>query len=278
MIEPFRDPAQPLAARVEDLLGRLTLREKVGQLNQRLLGWHAYARTPGGFVTTSTLDDEVERWGGLGALYGLQRADAWSGRDWSTGIDPAAALEVAALVQKRVVAGSRFGIPALFVEEAPHGHQALGAQFFPTNLGAAATFRPDLLEAAAAHVARELRASGAHLALVSGLDILRDPRWGRCEECFGEDPLLAARFTRALVRGFRTQSGLGVVLKHFAGQGAAIGGRNGSGPPIGPRELAEIHLPAARAGVAEGALGVMAAYNDLDGVPCTANEALLTGI
>src|SRR6185437_208078 len=142
MIEPFRDPAQPLAARVEDLLGRLTLREKVGQLNQRLLGWHAYARTPGGFVTTSTLDDEVERWGGLGALYGLQRADAWSGRDWATGIDPAAALEVAALVQKRVVAGSRLGIPALFVEEAPHGHQALGAQLFPTNLGTAATFRP----------------------------------------------------------------------------------------------------------------------------------------
>src|SRR6185437_9244186 len=111
----------------------------------------------------------------------------------ATGIDPAAALEVAALVQKRVVAGSRLGIPALFVEEAPHGHQALGAQLFPTNLGTAATFRPDLPEAAAAHTAQELRARGAHLALVSGLDILRDPRWGRTEECFGEDPLLAAR-------------------------------------------------------------------------------------
>jgi hypothetical protein len=224
------------------------------------------------------LDDEVERWGGLGALYGLQRADAWSGRDWATGIDPAAALEVAALVQKRVVAGSRLGIPALFVEEAPHGHQALGAQLFPTNLGTAATFRPDLLEAAAAHTAQELRARGAHLALVSGLDILRDPRWGRTEECFGEDPLLAARCVRALVRGYRTQPGLGVVLKHFAGQGAAMGGRNGSGAAIGPRELAEIHLPAARAGVAAGALGVMAAYNDLDGVPCTASVDLLTGI
>jgi beta-glucosidase len=278
MIEPFRDPGQPLAARVDDLLGRLTLREKVGQLNQRLLGWDAYARTSTGFVTTEALDAEVERWGGLGALYGLQRADAWSGRDWSTGIDPDAALEVTALVQKRVVAGSRLGIPALFVEEAPHGHQALGAQLFPTNLGVAATFRPDLLEAAAAHTARELRARGAHLALVSGLDILRDPRWGRCEECFGEDPLLAARCVRALVRGYRTLPGLGVVLKHFAGQGAAMGGRNGSGTPIGPRELAEIHLPAAQAGVAEGALGVMAAYNDLDGVPCTANVDLLTRI
>jgi len=178
----------------------------------------------------------------------------------------------------RSVAGSRLGIPALFVEEAPHGHQALGAQLFPTNLGMAATFRPDLLEAAAAHTAQELQARGAHLALVSGLDILRDPRWGRTEECFGEDPLLAARCVRALVRGYRTQPGLGVVLKHFAGQGAAMGGRNGSGAAIGPRELAEIHLPAARAGVLEGALGVMAAYNDLDGVPCTANEDLLTRI
>lgn len=278
MISLFRDPAQPLAVRVADLLGRLTLREKVGQLNQRLLGWHAYTRTHRGFVTTSALDGEVERWGGLGFLYGLQRADAWSGRDWSNGIAPEAALEVTELVQKRVVAGSRLGIPALFVEEAPHGHQALGAQLYPTNLGAAATFRPDLLEAAAAHIARELRARGAHLALVSGLDILRDPRWGRSEECFGEDPLLAARCVRALVRGYRTQPGLGVVLKHFAGQGAAMGGRNGSGAPLGPRELAEIHLPAARAGVAEGAHGVMAAYNDLDGVPCTANVDLLTGI
>jgi beta-glucosidase len=278
VISPFRDPAQPLAVRVEDLLGRLTLREKIGQLNQRLLGWHAYTRSDRGFVTTSALDEEIERWGGIGALYGLQRADAWSGRDWSNGIDPAAAVEVTELVQERIVAGSRLGIPALLVEEAPHGHQALGAQLFPTNLGVAATFRPDLLEAAAAHTAQELRARGAHLALVSGLDILRDPRWGRSEECFGEDPLLAARCVRSLVRGYRSQPGLGVVLKHFAGQGAAMGGRNGSGAAIGPRELAEIHLPAARAGVLEGAFGVMAAYNDLDGVPCTANADLLTRI
>jgi beta-glucosidase len=161
----------------------------------------------------------------------------------------------------------------LFVEEAPHGHQAPGAQLFGTNLGAAAAWRPELVEEAAAHTATELRARGVHVALVSGLDILRDPRWGRAEECFGEDPLLAALCVRALVRGM---NGVAVVLKHFAGQGAAIGGRNGSGTPIGRRELAELHLPAARAGIAEGALGVMAAYNDIDGVPCCANAGLLT--
>jgi beta-glucosidase len=275
MTEPFRDARQPLVARVTDLLGRLTLREKVGQLNQRLLGWQAWSRVGSGVGTTGVLDAEIERWGGIGALYGLLRADAWSGRDWATGADPALSPQVTAMVQERVVAGSRFGIPALFVEEAPHGHQALGAQLFPTNLGAAAAWRPELIEEAAAHTAAELTARGAHVALVAGLDLLRDPRWGRSEECFGEDPLLAALGTRALVRGMRP---LAVVLKHFAGQGAAIGGRNGSGAPIGPRELAEIHLPAARAGVDAGALGVMAAYNDVDGVPCTANEALLTGV
>lgn len=276
MAEVFRDPAQPLPVRVEDLLGRLTLREKVGQLNQRLLGWTVWTRRGAGFDTTAALDEELARWGGLGALYGLQRADAWSGRDWTNGVDPAASAELAALVQERVVAASRFGIPALFVEEAPHGHQALGAQLFPTNLAAAAAWRPDLVEAAARHTAAELRARGAHVALVSGLDVLRDPRWGRSEECFGEDPLLAAICVRALVRGMGES--VAVVLKHFAGQGAAIGGRNSSGAPIGPRELAEVHLPAARAGVAAGALGLMAAYNDVDGVPCVAHTDLLTGV
>ncbi len=276
MTVPFRDTALSLSARVDDLLGRLTLREKAGQLNQRLLGWNTWSRDSTGLVTTDALDAEAEHWGGIGALYGLQRADAWSGRDRTTGVGPADSAELASMVQARVVAASRFGIPALLVEEAPHGHQALGAQTFPVNLTAAASWRPDLVARAAAHTARELRARGVHLALVSGLDLLRDPRWGRAEECFGEDPLLASLYTRALVRGLRSEPGLGVVLKHFAGQGAAIGGRNGSGAPIGPRELAELHLPAARAGIDEGALGVMAAYNDVDGVPCCASEELLT--
>ncbi|GIJ54194.1 glycoside hydrolase family 3 N-terminal domain-containing protein [Virgisporangium aurantiacum] len=278
MAEVFQDPTRPVGERVDDLLPRLTLREKVGQLNQRLFGWTAWRRTGGRIATTDALDEEAERWGGLGAVYGLLRADAWSGRDWTNGADPHLSREVAATVQERVVTASRFGIPALFVEEAPHGHQALGSQLFPTSLGAAAAWRPDLVERAAAHVAREVRARGAHVAMVSALDVLRDPRWGRSEECFGEDPLLAALCTRALVRGMHTEPGIAVVLKHLIGQGAAIGGRNSSGAPIGPRELSEVHLAAARAGVDAGALGVMAAYNDIDGVPCVAHERLLTGV
>lgn len=278
MLEPFRDPALSVDERVDDLLPRLTVTEKVAELNQSMLGWQTWRREGGGFATTDRLERELDRRGGVGAIYGLQRADAWSGNTWTNGgLDPAAAVDAVATVQARIVERSRFGIPALMVEEAPHGHQALGSQLMPTNLGVAATWQPDLLEAAAAHVARELRARGAHIALVSGLDMLRDPRWGRGEECFGEDALLASAFVRAFVRGFRS-GGVVALLKHFAGQGAGIGGRNGSGAPIGPRELREVHLPAARAGIEEGALGVMAAYNDLDGVPCCANEELLTGV
>ncbi|GAB3922610.1 beta-glucosidase [Microlunatus endophyticus] len=276
--EPYRDNTLGIEARVDDLLGRLTLREKIGQLNQRPLGWQLWQRRGPEVTLTETLDAELDRFGGLGAIYGLLRADAWSGRDWTTGADPALSAEITAMVQEQVVASSRLGIPALIVEEAPHGHQALGGTLLPTNLGSAATWRPDLLAEAFAHVGRELRARGAHIALASGLDLLRDPRWGRSEECFGEDPLLASRFTAAQVRGLRSEPGIGVVLKHFAGQGAAVGGRNGAGAPIGPRELDELHLPAVRAGIDAGAVGVMAAYNEIDGIPCVANEWLLTGL
>ncbi|HEY9292583.1 MAG TPA: glycoside hydrolase family 3 N-terminal domain-containing protein [Microlunatus sp.] len=274
-MEPFRDPTLPTAERVRDLISRMTLAEKIGQLNQRLLGWHAWRRTGDRLELTDAIDRELETTGGVGAVYGLMRADAWSGRDWTTGTRPEESAELTAMVQERIVGGSRLGIPALFAEEAPHGHQALGGRLLPTNIGVAATWRPELLEEAARQVGAELRSRGAHLALVSGLDILRDPRWGRSEECFGEDPLLASTFTRALVRGLQSTRGLGAVLKHFAAQGAGIGGRNGSGAPIGPRELAEVHLPAARAGIDAGAVGVMAAYNDIDGVPCVANAELL---
>lgn len=276
--EPYRDTALDVETRVADLLGRMTLAEKIGQVNQRPLGWQLWRRDGSDLSLTDTLNHELERFGGLGAIYGLLRADAWSGRDWSTGVDPAASAELTAMVQERVIASSRLGIPALFVEEAPHGHQALGGTLLPTNLTAAASWRPELVTEAFAHTAQELRARGAHIALVSGLDLLRDPRWGRSEECFGESPLLAALFTAAQVRGLSAVPGVGAVLKHFAGQGAAVGGRNGAGAPIGPRELAEIHLTAARAGIDAGAVGVMAAYNDIDGVPCVANQSLLTGV
>lgn len=285
----YRDPAAPVDARVADLLARMTLREKVGQLNQRMYGWDAYRRTPGGeFELTQALYDETDRFEGLGALYGLLRADAWSGVDHITGAGADDGPVLADLVQRHVLERSRLGIPALFVEEVPHGLMALDGTVLPVNLAVGATWDPDLYERAAAHAAVELRARGGHLALVSALDIARDPRWGRTEECFGEDPYLAARLTEALVRGMQGEPAgaagefapdrAPVVLKHFAGQGATVGGRNSAESELGPRELHEIHLPAARAGVRAGAAAVMAAYNEVDGVPCSANGPLLNGL
>ncbi|WP_431912808.1 glycoside hydrolase family 3 N-terminal domain-containing protein [Nonomuraea jabiensis] len=275
----------PTAEPVERLLAKLSPREKVGQLNQRLYGWQAVERAPrGGFRLTDLARAELDRWGGLGALYGVFRADAWSGRTWADGIRPEERAEVAALVQDEVARAGGHRIGVLLSEEAPHGHQALGGTLLPTNLAVAAGWDPDLLAEAASAVAAELAASGVHLALVSALDLLRDPRWGRAEECFGEDPLLAAELTRALVigmqgadRGAVGRGGVAIVLKHLAAQGEAVGGRNGQSAVIGPRDLRELHLPAARAAVEAGALGFMAAYNDIDGVPCCANRDLLTG-
>ncbi|NUO41833.1 MAG: beta-glucosidase [Streptomyces sp.] len=261
----------------------MTPREKVGQLNQRMYGWDAYRRTPDGrFELTDALRAETDRFAGLGALYGLQRADAWSGVDHGSGPGAEDAAALADLVQRHVVESSRLGIPALFVEEVPHGLMALDGTVLPVNLAVGATWDPALYERAAAHAAAELRARGGHVALVSALDIARDPRWGRTEESFGEDPYLAARLTEALVHGMQ---GAGerfapdkapVVLKHFAGQGATVGGRNSAESELGLRELHDIHLPAARAGIRAGAAAVMAAYNEVDGMPCSGNRALLT--
>ncbi|MFB4424297.1 glycoside hydrolase family 3 N-terminal domain-containing protein [Streptomyces sp. QL37] len=286
MSEPlFRDPEASVADRVRDLLSRMTLTEKVGQVNQRMYGWDAYERTPSGHRLTDAFRAEVADHDGMGALYGLQRADPWSGVTAETGIGAADGARVSDAVQRHVVENTRLGIPVLLVEEMPHGIQALDGTVLPVNLAVGATWNPELYEEAAALAAAQLRARGGHVALVSALDLVRDPRWGRAEECFGEDPYLAARFTEALVRGVQGPAGerigpdrAAVVLKHFAGQGATVGGRNSAATELGARELHEVHLVAALAGVRAGAAGVMAAYNEFDGVPCVANRHLLTGI
>jgi beta-glucosidase len=264
-----------MSSRAATLLPLLSTREKVGQLNQRLLGWRAVRRAPGsGFEVTEETLEEIETHGGLGALYGTFRADAWSGRHWGNGIRPEERAEVADLVQRTVAEHSPHGIGVLLSEEAPHGHQALGGTLLPTHHTSAASWDPDLVQEAYRAVGAELAASGVHLALVSALDMLRDPRWGRSEESFGEDPHLASVLTEALVTGMQAE-GVAAVLKHLAAQGEGIGGRNGHSAPIGPNDLAEIHLPPVLAGLQAGALGFMAAYNDIDAVPCCANPWLL---
>ncbi len=270
-------------AAVDRLIDSMSFTQKVGQLNQRLFGWKSVERNAAGrLVASDELKQEIDRWGGLGALYGLLRADPWSGQHWGNGIRPEERPEAVALVQQTVLERGAHGIGVLLSEEAPHGHQALGGAVLPTNLGLGATFDSQGVQEAEAAVAAELAASGIHIALVSGLDIARDPRWGRCEECFGEDPLMASRMCEAIVTGMQGEhrskvgrGGVAVVLKHLAAQGEAVGGRNGQSAVLGPHDLHEIHLPPVAAGVRAGALGFMAAYNDIDSVPCCANPWLL---
>ncbi len=270
-------------AAVDRLIDSMSFTQKVGQLNQRLFGWKSLERNAAGrLVASDELKQEIDRWGGLGALYGLLRADPWSGQHWGNGIRPEERPEAVAVVQQTVLERGAHGIGVLLSEEAPHGHQALGGAVLPTNLGLGATFDSQGVQEAEAAVAAELAASGIHIALVSGLDIARDPRWGRCEECFGEDPLMASRMCEAIVTGMQGEhrskvgrGGVAVVLKHLAAQGEAVGGRNGQSAVLGPHDLHEIHLPPVAAGVRAGALGFMAAYNDIDSVPCCANPWLL---
>ncbi len=282
----YQNPRFTVDERVEDLIGRMTLKEKAGQCNQRMFGWDAYRKTAHGFELTDAFRDEVATYGGMGALYGLLRADPWSKVSFENGIDAAAGAKVANEIQRYLKDNTRLGIPALLVEECPHGHQALDGTLFPTNLGVGATWNPELAGKAYAHAAAEIRSRGGTIALFSALDVLRDPRWGRAEECFGEDPYLAARMTESIVKGMqgdgpeglRRGDKVAVVLKHFAAQGACEGGRNLGPASIGERELRELHLPVMKVGAEAGAAGCMAAYNEIDGVPCHANRKLLTGV
>lgn len=275
--EKFRDSTLSPAERAADLLSRLTLREKVGQVNQRLYGFRSYVRTGDAVELAEDFKREVERWGGLGVLYGLYRADPWADKDYATGLTGDTAVRAYNLAQQYVIEHSRFGIPMLLSTECPHGHQALDGYLLPVNLAMGAAWNPALVEEAFGVVGSQLREMGVDFALVSMLDVLRDPRWGRSEECYSEDPYLCAKNAEAAVRGCLS-GGVDAVAKHFCAQGETTGGVNASAARIGERELREIHMPPMAAAAKAGAKGVMAAYNEIDGVPCHANAWLLQDV
>ncbi len=273
----YQDSTRSAFERAEDLLSRMTVKEKVGQLNQRLYGFSAYKRREDQIELTQEFKEEVEKCGGLGVLYGLYRADPWSGKDFTTGLTGVLAPKAYNQVQKYVMEHSRLGIPMMLSTECPHGHQALSGYLLPVNLSVGASFHPKLLKKAYQVCGKQLKEMGVHMALISVLDVLRDPRWGRSEECYGEDPYLSSELAKAAVEGIQDNK-IAAVAKHFCAQGEGTGGINASAARIGERELREIHLPAAKACAEAGAMGVMAAYNEIDGIPCHGNKKLLTGI
>ena len=273
----YKDASLPTAERVNDLLSHMTLREKVGQLNQHLYGFRAYERKGDEITLTKETIEEAKYFGGLGVVYGLYRADPWSAKTEENGLSKEYAIKGYNLLQRCCLEHSRLGIPLLLSSECPHGHQALDGYLLPVNLAAGATFDPKLYKEAVSVCAHQLKQMGVNLSLVSALDVARDPRWGRTEECFGEDPYLCSCFAKAAVEGTQSE-GVAMVAKHFCAQGETTGGVNASAARIGERELREIHLPAAKACCEAGVKGVMAAYNEIDGVYCHMNHHLLTEI
>jgi len=291
-LELYKDEKASIHNRVTDLLSRMTITEKVGQVNQHLYGWKTYDYKNNHIKLTDYFKEHVEWGNGIGALYGLFRADPWSEINHKNGVPAEESWKVSNEIQNYIISNSRLGIPALFVEESPHGHQALESVSYPTNIGKGNSFNTELIKRSSRAIATEMSSKGIHLALVSTLDLARDPRWGRTEECFGEDPYLASEFTRAVVQGFqgdliteedftqkrvseisKEKNNIGVVLKHLIAQGDALGGHNSGAVNIGEREFMDIHYPLLKS--LTDAVGVMAAYNDIDGIPCHSNYTLL---
>ena len=201
------------------------------------------------------------------------------------GLSPRATAELTNAIQRFFVEHSRLGIPVIFHEECLHGHAARDATSFCQPIGLAATFDPELVEALYTMTALEARLRGAHQALTPVVDVARDPRWGRVEETFGEDPYLVSRMGVAAVRGFqgdarfKGKSRVIATLKHFAAHGAPESGLNCAPAEVSPHTLRDVILVPFRAAITEGgALSVMPSYNEVDGVPSHANRWLLRDV
>lgn len=267
---PYQDATLTPEQRTDDLLARLTLAEKAGQLTQYF------------YFGDGGLPDEAT----LAGLPDEARDFAMQPRMVEKALDEGAAgsllfVRNAALankLQRKALAGSRLGIPVIFGFDVIHGLRTI----LPAPIALAASWSPETIAAGQAVAAREARAVGINWTFAPMVDIARDPRWGRIIEGAGEDPVLGAAVAAAQVRGFQQNldSGEGVIAgpKHYAGYGAARGGRDYEDSEISDSELHNVYLPPFRAAVEAGAGNIMSAYMDLNGVPASGNKWLLTDV
>ncbi|WP_343569768.1 glycoside hydrolase family 3 N-terminal domain-containing protein [Sphingobacterium sp.] len=278
---PYKNSTLPIEKRVSDLLGRMTVEEKVGQLS-KLLGWEMYSKN-GKQVTISNKLRKAVKEQHIGLLWATLRADPWTQKTLLNGLSPVEAARATNAIQRYMVDSTRLGIPLLLSEEAPHGHMAIGATVFPTAIGQASTWNPQLIQDMASTIAMETYAVGGKNGYGPVLDLARDPRWSRTEETYGEDPYLIGQMGTAMIRGFQGEK-LGErdkiigTLKHFVAYAAPDGGHNGESVSFGERSLRQYFLPPFERAVKSGAGSVMTAYNSIDGIPCSANPWLLKDI
>jgi beta-glucosidase len=276
----YKDPSRPVSERVADLLGRMTLEEKVAQLQTRWTTLKPLQDAEGTFVPAGAPGLLGQ---GLGQLARPSEIGGTAAGPHVRG--PRKQAEFTNAVQKWVIENTRLGIPVLFHEEALHGFVAPQATHFPVPLGLGATWNPALVERAMAVAAKEARARGCQIVLSPVIDLAREPRWGRIEETYGEDPFLVSEFGIAAVRGYQGRSlplGPGKVyatLKHFAAHGSHEGGINTAPTLVGERLLrAEFLWPFERAIKEAGAYAIMPSYNEIDGVPAHVNHWLLNDV
>ncbi len=278
----YRDASAPVERRVADLLGRMTLEEKVAQL---LTVW---TNKPEVFDEAMEFDAERARTRYPHGVGQFARPQDISGPVSPREVPHRDARRTVTLVnaiQRWAVEETRLGIPVLFHEEGLHGYAAPDATSFPQAIALASSWDPELVREVNQIISREIRARGVHLVLSPVVDIARDPRWGRIEETFGEDPYLVSEMGVAAIRGLQGDTlPLGehrvmATLKHMTGHGQPEGGHNVAPAPFAERELREFFFPPFEQAVRRTNLrSVMASYNEIDGVPSHANTWLLNGV
>lgn len=266
---PYRDASRPVAERVADLLSHMTIAEKAGQLTQYF--FLSLGELPEG-LDIESLPPEQQVYARQPQM--VEAAAAAGGTGSILFAKDAATTN---RLQRLAVEQSRLGIPLLFGFDVIHGLRTI----FPVPIALAATWSEETIEQVQAAAAREARAVGIHWTFAPMIDVARDPRWGRIIEGSGEDPHLSGAVAGAQVRGFQGDLGAESVLagpKHLVGYGAARGGRDYDDVELSDSELWNVYLPPFRAAIEAGARNIMSAYMDLNGVPASANRALLTDI
>ena len=277
----YKNPSAPVSARVEDLIARMSLAEKIAQVSCVWDGKKRFLDASGAF------DPAMARAAFPAGIGQVARPSDLAG----SGDDPyqhpfrdaRATVVLVNAIERYAVNDTRLGIPVLFHEEALHGYAARGATSFPQAIGLASSWDPELLTHIFSVVAREVRARGVPLVLAPVVDVARDPRWGRIEETYGEDPYLVSRMAVAAVRGLQGDAlplgprSVFATLKHMTGHGVPESGTNVGPAELSERTLREVFLPPFAAAIREAnAQAVMASYNEVDGIPSHANHWLLS--
>ena len=278
----YKDASQPVEARVEDLLSRMTLEEKIVQITTVWTGKTELFDANGKFDPAKATALYPAGFGHFARPNDLQGPSSPLEKPFR---DERQTVELVNAIQKWAVEETRLGIPVLFHEEGLHGYAARGATSFPQAIGLASSWDPDLLRDIYSVVAREIRARGAHLVLSPVVDVARDPRWGRIEETFGEDPYLVSELGVAAVEGFQGEAlpladgKVFATLKHMTGHGQPESGTNVGPANLSERLLREVFFPPFEEVVTRTNIrALMASYNEIDGIPSHGNPWLLNDV